>query len=333
MPSEEPLTIVVAGAGAVGSTLGGFLAARGHRVTLVGRDPHMATVARDGLRVTGIFVPAHSRPDARTDLSSADAPCDLALVTVKSHATATIGESLARWRNRPAWTVSLQNGIGNVELLSSMLGGERVLGGRVIFGATIEQPGTAHVTVSAAPVAIGPLDDASSAQHAAAGQFARVLTESGVVAEAVPDIAPVLWEKLLYNCGLNPLGAIHGLTYGEVARSPELRVTLDAAMDEGFRVARASGVALPWSDAAAYRAHFHARLLPPTAAHRSSMRQDLEAGRRTEVEAINGAIVRAGARAGVPTPVHSRLVAAVHEAERDSRAKGRGGTFAPRPGR
>jgi 2-dehydropantoate 2-reductase len=137
---------------------------------------------------------------------------------------------------------------------------------------------------------------------------------AGIPAEALPSVEPLLWEKVLYNCGLNPLGALHGLTYGEVVASPELRSVLDAAIDEGFAVARASGIALPWQHAADFRAYFHAALVPPTAAHRSSMRQDLEAGRRTEVDAIGGAIVRAGARTGIATPVNARLVAAIHAA-------------------
>ena len=176
----------------------------------------------------------------------------------------------------------------------------------------------AHVTVNARPVAIGPLhrDDALFAE---ARSVASLFLACGIPAEALASVEPLLWEKALYNCGLNPLGALHGLTYGEVVASPELRPLLDAAIDEGFAVARACGIALPWHDPADFRAYFHATLVPPTAAHRSSMRQDLEAGRRTEIDAIGGASVRAGARHAVPTPVNARLVDAIHEAERTSR--------------
>jgi 2-dehydropantoate 2-reductase len=170
------------------------------------------------------------------------------------------------------------------------------------------------VTVNAKPVALGPLRRDDALQRAAV-RLAGIVAAAGIPAEAVPTIEPVLWEKALYNCGLNPLGALHGLSYGEVAASPELRRDLDAAMDEGFRVARAAAIALPWPDSDDFRAYFYASLLPPTARHRSSMRQDLEAGRRTEVDAIGGAIVRIGARVGVATPVNQRLVAAVHDAE------------------
>jgi len=310
--------VVVAGAGAVGSVVGGLLAAHGHPVLLVGRDPHMAATRRAGLRVTGLFGDRQSAPRTTTDLACADEPSDVVFVSVKSHATAEVAAALARWRHPPMLVVSLQNGLGNVEALGAALGTARVLGARVIFGALVPAPAKAHVTVNARPVAFGPLH-ADGALLERAQRVAAMFVAAGIPAEALPSIEPLLWEKALYNCGLNPLGALHGLTYGAVAASPELRPLLDEAIDEGFAVARASGIVLPWHDAAGFRAYFHATLLPPTAAHRSSMRQDLEAGRRTEIEAIGGAIVRAGARAGVATPVNARLVAAIHDAERSTR--------------
>lgn len=316
---RERARVVVAGAGAVGSVVGGLLAAAGHDVLLVGRDPHMAEVARSGLQVTGLFGERRSTPRTATALDAADGPADLVLVAVKSHATAGVAAALARFRHAPRLAVSLQNGLGNVEALASALGADRVLGARVIFGAVVTRPGVAHVTVNARPVAIGPLRE-DDALEAHARDTARLLIAAGIPAEAVGAVEPLLWEKALYNCGLNPLGALHGLTYGEVVASPELRPLLDAAIGEGFAVARASRIALPWKDEAAFRDYFYSTLVPPTAAHRSSMRQDLEAGRRTEIDAIGGAIVRAGERTGIPTPINARLVDAIHDAEEARRA-------------
>lgn len=312
--------VVVAGAGAVGSVFGGLLAARGHEVLLAGRDPHMAAIARDGLRVHGIFGETISRPAVTTDLAAAASAADLVLVAVKSHATAAVADTLARWSPRPQLVVSLQNGLGNVEVLGAALGDGRVLGARVIFGAVVTRPGEVLVTVNARPVAIGPLR-ADARATARAGAVAALVADAGIPCEAVAATEPLLWEKALYNCGLNPIGALHGLTYGEVAAEPARRAELDAAIREGFAVARASGIGLPWPDAGAFLRHFHGNLLPPTAAHRSSMSQDLAAGRPTEIEAICGAIARAGARAGVATPVNDRLVAAIHAAERDGAAR------------
>src|SRR5690606_4464381 len=250
-----------------------------------------------------------------TDLARADEPADVVFVAVKSHATREVADVLARWRHAPALVVALQNGLGNVETLADALGREKVLGGRVIFGAVVTRPGAAHGTVNAQPGAIGPLRE-DAALRERAGWLAALFEDAGIPATAVDAVEPLLWEKALYNCGLNPLGALHGLTYGEVVASPELRPLLDAAIDEGFAVAKAAGIALPWRDARGFREYFSSTLVPPTAAHRSSMRQDLEAGRRTEVDAIGGAIVRIGAQLGVPTPVNARLVDAIHEAER-----------------
>jgi len=313
---------VVAGAGAVGSVVGGLLAAAGHEVLLVGRDPHVATIRGAGLRVTGLFGEQASSPDATTDLAAADREADAVLVAVKSHGTAGVAQALARWRRAPRLVVSLQNGLGNVETLADALGADRVLGARVIFGAVVPRPGEAHVTVNAKPVAVGPLRaDPALEEHAR--RIAGLLHEAGIPSEAVAAVEPILWEKALYNCGLNPIGALHGLTYGEVVASGKLRPLLDAAIDEGFAVARACGIALPGGDADGFRDYFYSTLVPPTAAHRSSMRQDLEAGRRTEVDAIGGAIVRAGRRVGVATPVNAMLVARIHEAEVRARTRAR----------
>ena len=309
-------SVVVAGAGAVGSVIGGLLAGAGHDVLLVGREPHMAAIARAGLAVTGLFGNRRTRPRTGTSLAEARGEAaDFVLVTVKSHATAAVARELAAWDGPRPCFVSMQNGLGNLELLADAVGGERVLGARVIFGALIPEPGTVHVTVCAQPVAIGPAAP-EPALAATAGALAAAIHAAGVPCEAVETVTPLLWEKVLYNCGLNPLGALHGLTYGEVAASATLRPLLDAAIDEGFAVGQRAGGALPWADAAAFRRYFHEVLLPPTRAHRSSMRQDLEAGRRTEVEAIGGAIVRAGECVGVPTPVNAMLVEQVHAAER-----------------
>lgn len=314
------LRIVVAGAGAVGSVVGGLLARAGHDVLLVGRDPHMAAIAQRGLRISGLFGEHVVRPRTATSLEGAGATedgasADFVLVTVKAHGTAEVARALAGWGRSSAKVVAMQNGLGNLETLAAALGEERVLGARVIFGARLPEPGHAHVTVCAQPVAVGPVR-ADRVLAAAAETLASALAAAGVPCEAVETVLPLLWEKVLYNCGLNPLGALHGLSYGEVAASPELRPLLDAAIDEGFEVARRSGVALRWPDARSFREYFHRTLLPPTAAHRSSMHQDLEAGRRTEIDAIGGAIVRIGARVGWPTPVNARLVAQVHAAER-----------------
>ena len=156
--------------------------------------------------------------------------------------------------------VSMQNGLGNIESLIGTFGARRVLGARVIFGAEMRSPGSAHVTVFAQPVAIGPApalqrEDASAlVSHARA--IAAILDAAGVPAVGVDDIMPVLWTKILYNVALNPLGALLRLHYGALAEDPDARQIMDRAIDEAFAVAHALGVALPFSNAAEYRKVF-----------------------------------------------------------------------------
>jgi len=117
----------------------------------------------------------------------------------------------------------------------------------------------------------------------------------------------MLWAKVFYNAALNPLGALLGVHYGALRQQADSRALMDAVIDEAFAVARAEGVALPWPTADAYRKEFYERLVPVTFGHRSSMLQDLERGRQTEIDAINGAVWHRALAHGIPAPVNEML--------------------------
>jgi 2-dehydropantoate 2-reductase len=310
--------ILVAGAGALGSVVGGLLARAGHPVTLLGRRPHMDAVARDGLLVDGLFgthrvAGLTCASDARTLAGKYAA----ILLTVKAFDTAAAASEVASLLAPDGVLVSLQNGLGNVEAAARAVGAARVLGGRVIFGAELVRPGHAHVTVFADPVLIGPPDARDARLAAAAARWAAALDDSGVPTAATDRIVATLWEKVLYSAALNPLGALRGLTYGALAADADGRAVMDCVIAEAFAVARAEGVALAWADDAAYREVFYGRLVPSTAAHRSSMLQDLERGRRTEIDAINGAVAARGSVRGVPAPANEALTHLVRARERN----------------
>jgi 2-dehydropantoate 2-reductase len=137
------------------------------------------------------------------------------------------------------------------------------------------------------------------------------LNQAGVPTAVVDNIVTPIWEKALYNCALNPLGAILGVTYGELATSPDTRDLMSDIIKEIYQVAAARQIPLQHPTAAAYFQHFLERLVPPTAAHHPSMLQDLQQGRQTEIEALNGAICRYGAEHHLATPNNaavSRLI-------------------------
>ncbi|MFN8641510.1 MAG: ketopantoate reductase C-terminal domain-containing protein, partial [Candidatus Binatia bacterium] len=154
------------------------------------------------------------------------------------------------------------------------------------------------------------------ARDAAARAWAARIDAAGVPAVYTETLPALLWAKVFYNGALNPLGALLDLHYGALSEHPESRALMDAAIDEAFAVAAAEGVALRWPDAAAYREEFYGRLVPATYDHRSSMLQDLERGRRTEIDAINGAVWQRGEARGIATPVNAALTRLLRTVER-----------------
>ncbi|MGC1398102.1 ketopantoate reductase family protein [Candidatus Binatus sp.] len=318
--------ILIAGAGAIGSILGGMLHDAGHDVTMLGRRAHLDAIARGGLRISGLL-------GERTvmGMKLADDPARLAgrfgliLCAVKSYDTESIADALAGRLNSDGVIVSMQNGLGNIESLIERFGTRRVLGARVIFGAEIPAPGSAHVTVFAQPVAIGPApainreDSPALAERARA--IAAMLDAAGVPAAGAGDITPVIWTKLLYNIALNPLGAILRLHYGALAADADVRAIMERAIDEAFAVARAVGVALPFANADEYRKVFYEQLIPPTFDHRPTMWHDLHVRGRTEIGALNGRIVELADAFGLEAETNRMLTRLIRAAERVTEKK------------
>ncbi|MBI3782386.1 MAG: ketopantoate reductase family protein [Deltaproteobacteria bacterium] len=301
--------VLVAGAGALGSVFGGFLRLAGHSVTLLGRPAHLDAIAERGLIIDGIWGEHHASGfDLAASASSVRSAFDTILIAVKSYDTGPMAAAVAPLLSASGFVVSLQNGLGNCEAIAQYVDQHRVLAARVIFGAAITAPGCVRVTVYAEPVLLGLWHGGQQiAAEQAASRWARELATSGIPTEYVADIRSALWGKVFYNAALNPLGALLGVHYGALGENADSRAIMDAAIDEAYSVALAEGVSLPWATAQDYRVKFYERLLPPTFHHRSSMLQDLERQRRTEVDAINGEIWKRGVKHGIATPVNQLL--------------------------
>lgn len=298
--------VLVAGAGALGSVFGGLLARAGAQVTLLGRAVHLNAVREHGLAIDGLFGRHRvHRLTCATDVDEIRGRYETILLTVKSWDTRAMIERVAALLSEDGVVVCLQNGLGNVETVADVVGPSRVLGGRVIFGAELPAPGRVRVTVIADPVLVGSL--AAGDPDARARAWAARFAAAGIPSRHTDRLRSELWAKVLYNAALNPLGALLGVPYGRLPEDPDARATMDDVIDEAFAVARACGVALAWATPMEYRQTFYGRLVPSTADHRSSMLQDLERGRPTEIEAINGYVVRQGAAHGVPTPANTLL--------------------------
>lgn len=284
--------VVVFGAGSLGSLVGGLLA-RAHDVTLVGRGDHVRAVNADGLRLTGA-VDLTVHPEART---GPPASADLVLVTVKAFDTADAAAALAAIDDAGA-VLSLQNGMGNEGTLAAALPWP-VLAGTTDFGAERTAPGVVRCN-GVGEVVLGPPEGGESPVADRAGEAFR---EAGIDTTVADDMPRRLWTKLAVNAGINPVTALTRVDNGAVLEEP-LAGTARAAARETAEAATAAGVGLDPGEAVAAME----RVARDTADNVSSMRQDVEAGRRTEVDAINGYVVE---QAPEPVPVNRTLAALV----------------------
>ena len=313
--------VLIAGAGALGSVVGGLLAARGWPVTLLGRVEHLDVVRRRGLRIEGLFGEHHVLGlSCVSDPGALRGEFHAIFLTVKSWDTDVVIRAVASRLAPGGHVVSMQNGLGNLERIAAVVGDARTLGARVIFGAEVASPGCGRVTVVAAPVLVGSPDPSDATRTAAASRWASELAAAGIPSGSTAELVAELWAKVFYNAALNPLGALLGVPYGALPADPDARAIMDDAIREAFAVARQAGIRVAWPDADAYRAVFYDRLVPATARHRSSMLQDLERGRPTEIDAINGYVAARGDALGIPTPVNATLTRMIRARVRRSRA-------------
>ncbi len=304
------MRICILGAGALGSVFGGLLAEAGHDVTLINRNAaHVGAIRASGLKLCAGGSERIVRVAAATGTEGM-AVVDLVIVLVKSQDTASALLAARNIIGPQTLLLSLQNGLGHEEILADIAGRERVLGGKTYVGGGMLAPGQVSASTKGKETIIGELDGGTSPRVEA---LAKTLTDAGLMTIVSPDIASAMWDKLLVNVATGAVAGITGLTYGDLYAVPEIEATAIAAVSEAMAVAKASGIALqttdpraPWVKAAAG--------LPPE--FKTSMLQSLEKGARTEIDFINGAIVRAGQRAGLPTPVNATLVALVKGVER-----------------
>lgn len=297
------MNFLIYGAGALGQALGCMLASAGHKVDLVLRKRFLAVIETNGLNVDGVlgsFSATSGRLRAFSHVDQLQQSYDYVFITTKSYDTASAITDIVKLGEKVRAVVSLQNGCGNVEKVLQAFGSERSLGGRVITGFEITAPGHVNISVTADAIHIGGAQSGSVVPEAAV-LLAEALEAAGHPCVAVEDVHQSLYAKLLYNCALNPLGAILGVHYGELADNPETKTIMDKIIRETFAVVSAIGGNTPWGNAAEYREFFYSTLIPATYNHRASMLQDLESGKPTEIDALLGFVCENGKRVGLDT--------------------------------
>src|SRR5712671_5000871 len=296
----EPGRIAVMGAGAVGCYYGGMLARAGHDVTLIGRAQHINAVWKGGLRVqTGAF--DENVPMRASEEPSGARGAKLVLFSVKSPDTERAGAALAPHLEPDAVILTLQNGVDNAERLAATLGRDVIPA--VVYVAT-EMAGPGHVKHNGrGELVIGP--------SPASPRIAAAFAAAGVPVEVSDNVIGALWAKLIVNCAYNALSAITQLPYGRLVQGAGVPAVMRDVVDECLAVARAAGVNVPGDMRQAVP-----QIAQSMPAQFSSTAQDLARGKPTEIDHLNGFVVRKGAALGIPTPANRLLFALVKALEK-----------------
>jgi len=304
------MRVLVIGAGAVGLAVGSSLLSAGARVRFATKPGGARLLLESGIRRKGIFGDAFFGADAFEvveTLRASTGGVDYVLVCTKTTVSAELAREIGGEREvaRGSLPVVLfHNGWGSAEVYAGHMPRKCVFSARVITGFRRAEAHTVEVTVHVDAIRMGSL---FGADPAALLPLAEAIDRGGIPCELSRDVSKDLWAKMLYNCALNPLSAILNKPYGALADRPVTRHLMDAVIDELFAVMAAHGFSVQWENAEAYRRAFYSELLPRTASHESSMLQDMQSGRRTEVDVLSGAVVELGSQAGIPTPVNQAL--------------------------
>jgi 2-dehydropantoate 2-reductase len=299
------MRILIVGAGALGGFYGGLLARSGADVTILARGVTLDRLREDGLSVDSKQFGSFTLPiSTAASIEELDAP-DLIFFAVKAYDLDATARQIAPLVREGVTLLAVQNGIEHPQQLAATMGEEAVLPGVVYVSTTVTAPGViAHVG--------GPgllqLGDAFGAQPERLDRISKVFHEAGLPVETYPNLWAMLWRKFVAICAMSGMSALTRLTLAQMFAVPSTRQLYRDTMDEVARVALGRGVDLPESIADDLMAMLESM---PALPERGSMAYDLLAGRRLEIETLNGSVVRLGEAADVPTPINQMITASL----------------------
>lgn len=306
---EGLMNITVLGAGSLGSAIGGTLALAGNEVSLIGRAAHVEAIEQKGLT---LVTPQGEQTVNLTAQETAAglAPADLVLVLCKSFDTRECIETNRNAIGPDTIVLSLQNGLGNEDLLRELVDPKQVIAGKTYIGGMVLEPGVVQSTTAGKQTFIGEYGGPITPRIE---RIAALFNDAGMECVTSPYMKNIIWDKLLINMATGALCGITKLPYGPFYQHQELYDTAVAAVLEGMEVARAEGILLTRHDP--HEVLELARENLPES-FKPSILQSLEKHKRTEIDVINGAVVAYGKRHEVKTPVNETLVACVKGIER-----------------
>lgn len=297
---------LIYGAGSVGLGIASCLLKSKARVDILARENTVSALRKHGLVRTGIFGDYHTARtafNAFSSLTQIQAKLyDCILVCTKSFDSLQAAEDLAEHKlllAKDAKIILFQNGWGNAEIFSTFFSADRIYNARVITGFRRLKSNEVTITVHADSIHIGSL---FTGVLSCVQNLCRLIAEGGIPCEVTDSIEKDLWAKMLYNCALNPLGAILDVPYGVLAENDFTRAIMNGIVNEVFTVMKRRGYKTHWPTADDFLKVFYDSLVPDTAEHKSSTLQDILAKKKTEINALNGAVIKLAEQHAVHVP-------------------------------
>jgi 2-dehydropantoate 2-reductase len=295
------MNILIIGAGGVGIGLATSVASQGADVSIYARGETARAIKENGIERTGLFT--HYRIESVPVYESYDEIpkrlFDYIFIASKTTANKDIADNLNSHRDILKATgkiIIFQNGFGNDEAYLRYFSNSQVFSARVITGFTRPERHISEVTVYTEPILLGSLQNEDPESLS---EIADLITSSGINCEITDEVDKYLWAKMLYNCTLNPLGAILDVTYGQLTENPYTLEIMNRIIDEIFEVIKASPYETLWQSPDEYRDIFYSKLVPDTYNHYSSTHQDIQRKIPTEIDSMNGKVIRMGEEYGV----------------------------------
>ncbi len=305
------MRVLIYGGGAVGLGLASCLLKSKARLDIIARKDTVASLRKEGLTRTGLFGNYHASPESFKSYSSLndleEKAYDYILVCTKSFDSAEAAKDLSKHKplfGEKTKIVLFQNGWGNAEIFTSFFKEEIIYNARVITGFQRNRKNEVDITVHADSIHIGSL---FSAPLLNVEDLSESINKGDIPCRTTEDIEKDIWAKMLYNCALNPLGAILDVPYGVLAEQETTRTIMNGIVEEAFNVMTKAGYQTHWPTAKDFLGIFYEKLVPDTAEHKSSTLQDIKAKKRTEVDALNGAVIKLAQGIAINVPYNSAI--------------------------
>lgn len=301
------MKVLLIGAGAVGLGVGASLYDAGWDLDIVDRRETKEAIEKKGIVRRGLFkeiIISAGRVNVfeKFEDIKSEFVYDFVLVCTKTTVSPQIAEDLAKQRNilkEEGKIVIFQNGYGTDEAFLKYFTKDQIYSARIITAFSRPELNISEVKGHAAPILIGSLYGRSPQ---CVIPLAQAISDGGIPSEITEDIQKALWAKMLYNCTLNPLGAILDVKYGKLTENSYSLYIMNKIIDEIFEVMTAAGYSTYWKDSESYKKEFYAELIPSTCDHRSSTLQDIERKIKTEIETLTNVIVKMGNELNIPVP-------------------------------